>query len=99
MKGLHLALIFALNIIDASFTVVFTSVYGVEEANPLMRVLLEIHPAVFFIVKCALVLACVSYLDKKLRGKGRRLLTALLLIYVAIVMWHVYGAYLLWSTG
>ena len=89
-----------LNLLDGLFTLIAVSI-GVEEANPLLRPLLELDPILFISVKFLTVALSIAYLDKQVTNSLHRsiLFGVLRLIYALVICWHLIGFTLLLSTG
>jgi hypothetical protein len=84
--------ILVLNLLDATFTLAFTTGGMADEANPLMLEVLGRSPVLFMAAKLALVSLGV-YLLFRLRFRRRRLALASLLacggVYAVIIAYHV----------
>jgi hypothetical protein len=87
-----LALANLLSLLDLMFTLRALD-HGAVEANPVMRALLEGHPAAAVIVKVCLVagVSVVVFLLRRYRLMLKVAILALVL-FAVIVMYHFYGA-------
>jgi hypothetical protein len=79
-----------LNLLDAIFTVVYTSTGAATESNPMMRGVLASSPVVFMIAKLTLVSLCVFLLWRL----GSRLAAGVALLgatamYAIIIGYHI----------
>ena len=85
------AYIFILNFLDAVLTHYSVSRGLAEEMNPLMKYLLELHPATFYLCKLILVSLGLILLKKLGDTKGTKMaLTVCSAIYTAIVIMHIF---------
>ena len=100
MKGeVSPVLLHVLNFCDGVLTI-YALHFGVSEANPLMAALLEFGPTVFMFVKCGTVSLCVLLLQRLLSGNNRRkVFSVLTSAYIAVSLWHFYGAAYIVSAG
>jgi hypothetical protein len=74
-----------LNILDAGGTVYLVSVKGLDEANPIMRWLLEVHPLLFVFVKVLTVGLCAEFLARR---NACWTLAIVNVVYVIVVAMH-----------
>jgi|TARA_R110000824_G_scaffold181438_4_gene362210 hypothetical protein len=85
------AYIFILNLLDAILTHYSVSRKLTEEVNPLMKYLLEIHPAAFYLCKLTLVSLGLVLLKKLGETRGTKIaLTICSSVYTAVVIIHVF---------
>jgi len=91
-----LLLLHVLNFFDGLLTLYAVSL-GVIEVNPVMRLALSAGPFGFLAVKVGIVLICLHFLDKQLKGSKRKIFTVLLVIYTAVIAWHVFGVFTVYS--
>ena len=84
-------ILFLLNLFDGVLTL-YAVQMGVLEVNPVMRFALQYGAVGFLSVKIGLVTVCLLFLDRSLKGKQRRLLSFLLIVYALVTVWHVFGA-------
>jgi hypothetical protein len=89
-------LLHILNFFDGMLTL-YAAKLGVLELNPLMAWALSQGPAVFLVIKVLAVSVCLEFLDRHLEGKNRKLLSYLFIIYSAVILWHVFGVFALYS--
>jgi len=54
--------LFMLNSLDATLTVYAIENLGAREANPLMKMLIDISPLLFFVFKVVLVSVCIGFM-------------------------------------
>jgi len=91
--------VIALNVLDAAFTLVWVRAGRAEEANLLLRELVNDHPVWFVVVKLALV-----YLGSFLLWRSRHRTAAVIGIFVAflayysVLLYHLHFYGLLLST-
>ena len=90
----QLVALFLLNLFDGVLTL-YAVLLGVLEVNPLMNYALRYGPVGFLSIKVGLVTVCLLVLNVTLKGKQRRLLSFLLLIYALVAAWHVFGVIVL----
>lgn len=88
---LYLA-IFILNLIDGIFTYYFISL-GVEELNPLMRILLNNSVFSFFVIKILLVSLGLFILYRL--TKSNIILYFILATYLLVDIFHIIGGYII----
>jgi cytochrome bd-type quinol oxidase subunit 2 len=85
-------LLLILNVLDAAFTLAWTTAGMAREANPLMVEVLGHSPVLFMVAKLALVSLGV-FLLVRLRGRSRRLAVASMVacgcVYAGIFVYHV----------
>jgi hypothetical protein len=79
-----------LNLLDAAFTLLWVRVGLAEEANPLMRDLVNDHAVLFVVVKTALV-ASGSYLLWQHRDRPTAVIGifAVFIAYYAVLLYHI----------
>lgn len=79
-----------LNLLDAIFTLAYTSAGVATESNPFMQGVLETSPVVFMVTKLALVSLCVMLLWRlgSRRSAVLGLLTAATM-YVVLIGYHL----------
>lgn len=85
-----LVILFLLNLFDGVLTL-YAVLLGVLEVNPIMEHALQYGPAGFLLIKVGLVTFCLLVLNYTLKGKQRRLLSFLILIYALVTVWHIFG--------
>jgi len=93
MPDSKVALLHVFNILDAAITTHVVYCLGVEEANPIMALLIERGPIVFLLVKCVVGVVAITFLDKVLaRSARRRMVFSMLLgVYTLVLLWHLVG--------
>lgn len=100
MSKTHLQIAFWLvnifSIIDAIFTLIFTQLYGVAEANPIWASALEYSPYLFTVFKLAIVFLCSYSLYHNAVNSNRRIFAGFGLygvagFYVLFSGFHLYG--------
>jgi hypothetical protein len=84
-----------LNFADAVLTLIAILHFGVEEANPLMREALNIGPLTFLLAKFSLVGFAVEYLAATDFPNKNLVVTALLVGFLTLTAWHLFGVYVL----
>ncbi len=84
-------LVFLLSLIDGLLTIYVVEQSWASEVNPLLAYLLDIHPGFFMLVKLLLTGLCVSYFYRRREFFLARLATkSCLLLYLGIIVWHLY---------
>jgi Domain of unknown function (DUF5658) len=79
-----------LNLLDAGLTVLWVHADLADEANPLIRLLVEEHPAVFVIAKMALVgLGTALLWMRRHRPAAVVGIFAVFLVYYALLLYHL----------
>lgn len=82
--------VIVLNLLDAGFTLVWVRTKRAEEANPLIRSLVEDHPAVFVAAKMALVgLGTALLWMRRHRPAAVVAIFAVFLIYYVLLLYHI----------
>ena len=80
----------ALNTLDAGFTAFFLS-HGGQEMNPLMDLLLHSGCTLFIAGKSLVIALCILVLSITKNFKVARIgLATVILIYAAVLGWHLY---------
>tara|TARA_Y100001973_G_C4978696_1_gene223143 strand:+ start:328 stop:576 length:249 start_codon:yes stop_codon:yes gene_type:complete len=72
-------------------TLLVWKVAGVEEANPVMQILLSAGVLPFLSVKLLAVFAAVRFLDAHLVGRGRNALSVIVAVFWLVIGWHFFG--------
>jgi hypothetical protein len=86
-----LAYIFILNFLDAVLTHYSVNRGLAEEANPLMKYLLELHPATFYLCKLTLVSLGLILLKKLGDTRGTKIaLIVCSIVYTTIAIMHIF---------
>ncbi len=87
---LMLAVVFALSLSDAAFTLHHLS-NGGQEANPLMSYAIGLGPMAFFVIKTVLTLSGMTLLvlHKNFRGVNIAI-SAVVALYSALTIYHFY---------
>ena len=83
-------LIHIANILDALGTLVALD-FGAKELNPVMAWALNQGSGLFLATKMLVISVAVEYLNKHLDGGKRSILTWIMAIFLATVVWHLYG--------
>lgn len=98
----------SLNVLDALFTYVGVTKGWVEEANPFMALLLEVHPTLFLLVKLGMSgVVLFVFLHRSLvkrfrptfKKKLRLPLQIVCILYVAVLLHHIVWVYLYFFHG
>lgn len=76
-----------LNLLDGCMTLIFIS-FGIEEANPAVRMLLDSGYLAYIGVKFCWVALCIETLNRYLTGRSRMILTLLIGLLGAICSYH-----------
>ena len=89
-----LALLATLNGVDAGMTLVAVRLGAAHEVNPVMKVLLDVHPGVFLAVKVVLGVGCVLAATRAGYGTTREwtpriIIGGVTLGYLALVVYTV----------
>ncbi len=93
-----LAVVLFLNLFDTVATITWIELGVAEEANPLMAVLLAIHPTLFAVVKMLLVSCSVAILWHFRHHRASKIGTGLACaVYLGTYAVHAYGAVLVTS--
>ncbi len=90
--GKMIFIVFLLNALDAVFTVYWIVGKETSETNPIMDLLLGIHPIIFVAVKLLLV-ALGSYLLWRYRRQRMAVIGifGLFIVYYWLLIWHLRG--------
>ena len=76
-----------LNLADGLMTLVFMKI-GADDADPSVKALLSVGFPAYALVKFFMVALCVQFLDRRLEGKSRRILTLLVGVLGALCCYH-----------
>lgn len=90
----QLVILFLLNLFDGVLTL-YAVLLGVLEVNPIMNYALQYGAVGFLSIKVGLVTVCLLILNITLKGKQRRLLNFLILVYALVAAWHIFGVIVL----
>jgi len=86
-----LAALLLLNLFDGLMTLLWVSLELTEEANPLMAVALELHPAVFMAAKLALIGGGVALLERRAGRRDVALATgSMVALYYWVALHHAW---------
>ena len=82
--------VLALNLLDAGFTLLWVRHDLADEANPLIRGLVEAHPVIFVAMKMTLVgLGAALLWMRRDRPAAVVAIFAVFLVYYALLLYHV----------
>ena len=95
MRSTKIIAIHILNFLDALLTLCVVSVFGVEEANPVLTWALRYSPTTLLVIKFTTVTFALVYLEKNVSVRREWIFDCILVILLSVFCWHAYGMLML----